>query len=117
MKKQYEISVVPLAIDLSHPESPEQLVEKIKEKGITIDLLINNAGCADTGAFNELPWDAHAKLIQLKLTSLTQLCYLLLPDLLSQPRAGIINVSSIAGMIPLTRKGRTHRMLYCPIKT
>lgn len=117
LQEQHPIRVVPIAIDLSHPKSPEQLVIKIKEKGITIDLLINNAGCADNGAFIDLPWDAHANLIQLMLTSLTQLCYLLLPDLLSQNRSGIINVSSIAGMISLTLKGRMHRMLYRPIKT
>jgi uncharacterized protein len=117
LQEQYSIEVIPFAIDLSQPSSPKQLVTEIQNQGITIDLLINNAGRADTGAFLDASWDEHADLIQLMLTSLTQLCYLLLPQLLSQPRASIINVSSITGMMNLTLNGRMHRMLYRPIKT
>jgi short-subunit dehydrogenase len=117
LQKKYQVNVTPIAIDLSDSDAPKTLFNIIEEKGLNIDLLINNAGRADSGPFVETPWQEHRDLTTLMLSSLTELCYLFMPKLLSNNTSGIINVSSIAGIIDFSLKGRTHRVLYRPIKS
>ena len=116
LREQYQISISYYAIDLSKTNSAKQLADSMQTDAVEIDLLINNAGQGDLGEFLEQPWQHHDALIQLMLTSLTELCYLLLPQLLSKPHCAIINVSSILGLMQFKLKERSHRTLYRPIK-
>ncbi len=87
--------------DLADPAQREAFVEWVNGLNFKIDLLINNAGYGDHGPFAESDWDKVRGMIQLNVEALTHLTLRLLPQLKSHPRAAILNVSSIAGMIPL----------------
>ncbi|MBV52581.1 MAG: short-chain dehydrogenase [Coxiellaceae bacterium] len=117
LSDQYGVNAWYYPIDLSKRDSAKALVSAMKLDQLNIDLLINNAGHGDVGEFHEEPWQHHEALIQLMLTSLTELCYLLLPQLLSRQRAGIINVSSIVSLMSMPLKGNKLRVLYEPIKS
>ena len=117
LKQKYAIKVTVIAADLSEEDAADNIFKVVNEQGLKIDLLINNAGRADFGAFDKTPWIQHRALINLMLTSLTKLSYLFLPQLLACEKGALINVSSIAGLIGLSPKGRTHRVLYRPIKS
>jgi len=117
LSDQYGVNAWYYPIDLSKRDSAKALVSAMELDQLNIDLLINNAGHGDVGEFHEEPWQHHEALIQLMLTSLTELCYLLLPQLLSRQRAGIINVSSIVSLMSMPLKGNKLRVLYEPIKS
>src|SRR5690606_12273336 len=51
LKQQYDIQVNPIAKDLIKQESPFELCEEIKDRGIRIDVLVNNAGKASSESF------------------------------------------------------------------
>ena len=89
------------AEDLSVPGSAEKLYNAVTEAGLSVDLLVNNAGYGRWGAFMEHEPADYTRMIQLNITTLTELCHLFLGDMLSSKSGGIINVASIASFGPV----------------
>jgi short-subunit dehydrogenase len=87
--------------DLSLPESGAKLYNQIKSAGLGVDILINNAGYGRWGELTSFERDDYAKMLQLNVTTLTDLCHLYLPDMVAQGGGGIINVGSMASLSPV----------------
>ena len=87
--------------DLSLPESGKKLYDQIKSAGLKVDLLINNAGYGRWGELTSHERDDYSKMLQLNVTTLTDLCHLYIPDMVSQGGGGIINVGSLASLSPI----------------
>jgi len=85
-----------VAADLAAPDAPERLMEEVEALGLTVETLINNAGFGSAGRFDSLPADRQAEMIDLNVRSLTLLCRLALPAMLSRRRGFILNVASTA---------------------
>ena len=90
--------VIPL--DLAQPRSGAALVERLSAAGLEIDVVVNNAGFGLQGEFAELPTDRQTEMIQLNVTTLTELTRLLLPRMLARQRGGVLNVASTAAFQP-----------------
>jgi hypothetical protein len=97
-----------LAADLGDPSAPPRLREALHSQGISIDVLVNNAGFGSRGAFDERPWYEHAAMIQVLVTAVAHLTHLLLPDMVERRWGRILNVASLAGLLP----GAPKRTLY-----
>lgn len=89
-----------LPFDLSDPESPKRILERLSAEGIRVDVLVNNAGFGLLGAFAELPLQAQLAMIQVDATSVVHLTRLFLPGMLERGRGGILNVASTAAFQP-----------------
>jgi len=76
-------------------------VESVVAAAPTIDLLVNNAGFGDYGPFADSDPGKQLRMVQLNVTVLVELTQRYLPSLLERGAGGIINVSSIAGFVPL----------------
>jgi short-subunit dehydrogenase len=87
--------------DLSEPGAAEQLHDEVTSAGLQVDLLINNAGYGRWGDFDEFERDDYGRMIQLNITSLTDLCHLFIPDMIARGGGGVINVGSVASFIPV----------------
>ena len=87
--------------DLSLPESGKKLYDQIKSVGLNIDILINNAGYGRWGELTSHERDDYSKMLQLNVTTLTDLCHLYIPDMVTQGGGGIINVGSMASLLPI----------------
>ena len=87
--------------DLSMPESGKKLYDQIKSAGLNIDILINNAGYGRFGELTSHERDDYSKMLQLNVTTLTALCHLYIPDMITQGGGGIINVGSMASLSPI----------------
>ncbi len=101
IESKHQVVVKAYKQDLSLPNAAKALYEQVKEGNQGIDLLINNAGFGKWGAFNEFSMEDYQSMIHLNVTSLTELCYLFLPDLRKKSEAGIINVGSTASLLPV----------------
>jgi short-subunit dehydrogenase len=86
-----------LSADLSRQSGAELAYTELQRLGVTVDVLVNNAGVGMQGAFAALPLDRQLQMIQLNVTSLTALTRLLLPGMLQRGRGGVLNVGSTAG--------------------
>lgn len=94
------IDVVTISKDLFKPESPFELYQEVKEKGIQINVLVNNAGQGVYGEFADTEIAREVDIIQLNITSLVVLTKHFLQDMLSLGSGKILNLSSIASKTP-----------------
>jgi uncharacterized protein len=80
---------------------PQAVVRKVEELGLTVDLLVNNAGFGTWGRFWELAPEQEAQQVRLNCEAVVVLSRAFLPGMVERRRGGIINVASTAGMQPL----------------
>ncbi len=100
LEKRYGIQVVTVEKDLSKQGAGEELYSGIKDKGIEIDYLVNNAGTGGHGKYHERSWDADRDMINLNITALSALTKFFLPDMLERNSGKILNIGSGAGFVP-----------------
>lgn len=113
LSKTYGVKVSFFTDDLSNPKAPARLADKIAKAGIEIDFLVNNAGYTVPGHFAEANWQAQADLIQVMLGSPSELTHIFLPSMVSRGYGRVVNVASVAGLLP----GAPGGSLYGPIKS
>jgi uncharacterized protein len=85
-----------VALDLSLPESPARLFEEAEKRGLTIDLLINNAGFGSFGDFSKADLARELNMIDLNIKALVELTYRFLQPMRERKQGAIINVASTA---------------------
>jgi short-subunit dehydrogenase len=94
--------VVPWACDLADEEATLQLVNDVLAQTGAPDILINNAGFATYRTFEQLPLDEISALIGVNLLAPIRLTRGFIPAFIARRSGIIVNISSIAGRIPLT---------------
>lgn len=87
--------------DLSNRAEVEEFLNWLAAAGLQVNFLVNNAGLGDHGSFAESDWQRVAQMLDVNIGALTRMTHGLLPMLRKQPRAAILNVSSIASLIPI----------------
>lgn len=97
----YGVQTHVIAMDLSKPDAPQNLFEKISALHIHIDILINNAGFGVYGLLHETDLLKNQSQILLNVYALASLTQLFLPNMVQRKSGIIINVASIAGFQPL----------------
>ncbi len=96
----FNVDVRVIAKDLSKADSAQEIFEQLKLGNIIVNILINNAGFGHLGKFSETDWDVEQRMIQLNITTLTQMTKLFLPDMLDLNQGAIMNVASTAAFMP-----------------
>jgi short-subunit dehydrogenase len=86
--------------DLSDPAAPVRLVAEIAARGLTVDILVNNAGYGVPGRYDKPSWDVHAAFLQVMVTAVCHLTYLVLPGMVDRRWGRIVNIASLAGHLP-----------------
>lgn len=86
--------------DLADNAAPRQLFDAVAAAGLTVDVLVNNAGFGDLGPFVKADGAKTLKMIQVNVAALTELVSLFLPGFVARNRGRILNVGSIAGFQP-----------------
>jgi len=94
------VTVRTIVLDLASPPAPKFLFDQMQTEGITIDVLINNAGFGAFGEFAQMSNEEIFGQIQLNITALTELTRLFLPPMLASHSGRIMNVASTAGFQP-----------------
>jgi short-subunit dehydrogenase len=95
IRQQHRIEVVVEQVDLSDVAAVTQLHQRLRGRGIAIDILINNAGHGLQGPFLDGELDAAAAMVQLDIASLTAVTHLFALDMRSRGRGKILLVSSL----------------------
>ena len=100
LKEKFGIAVRVIVKDLSDASAPEEVFTELQQEGITVDVLVNNAGFATYGMFAETDLAAELQEMQLNMVTLTQLTKLFLPGMLKRRQGKILNVASTAAFQP-----------------
>jgi short-subunit dehydrogenase len=101
LQQQYNINVEVIVKDLSQISAPQEVFDAVQAKGLSVDILINNAGFGDYGEFVKTDCDRQIQMIQLNNIALVALTHKFLPQMRERSSGSIINVSSIAAYQPL----------------
>lgn len=91
------------AVDLAQPNEVENLCVWLNREGIAVDFLINNAGLGDRGSFATAAPKRVQEMLAVNIVALTALTHSLLPAMIARKRGAILNVSSIAGFMPIRK--------------
>jgi short-subunit dehydrogenase len=94
------IQVITIAKDLFDREEAFSLYAEIKEKGIEIDVLVNNAGQGVYGKFDQTDIDRELLIIDLNIASLVVLTKCFLTDMVGRKSGKILNLASVASKLP-----------------
>ena len=100
LAQQYGITSQAIAADLADAAAPEELFTQLAAAGVTVDVLVNNAGFGELGPFATIDLATGRRMIQVNITALTDLTKLFLPGMLTRGRGRILNVASTAGFAP-----------------
>jgi len=87
--------------DLANHSAVEELNAWLEHEKIHVDLLINNAGLGDSGAFATSDPRRNEQMTLVNVVALTFLTRSLLPQMIARKRGAILNVSSSAGFLPI----------------
>lgn len=97
---KYGVNVMVLPMDLMEKNSARKVFDYLKENNIEVEYLINNAGLGGYGNFHERDLKKELDMIQLNITSLTELTHLILPEMVKRKTGKILNTASSAGFLP-----------------
>ncbi len=86
--------------DLADPATPTGLITELAGHGRQVDALVNNAGYGMKGGFGQSAWAEHQAFIQVMVTGLCALTHAALPGMVERRFGRIVNVSSVAGLLP-----------------
>lgn len=87
--------------DLAQPDAAQRLAGALRRKRRRVDVLVNNAGVLEQGAFAAMPASSHSQMIQLNIAGLTALLAELLPPMVARGSGRVLNVASIAAFQPI----------------
>lgn len=97
---QYGTHAEVISEDLSDPQAPERLVQAITARGLQVDVLINNAGYGVPGSYASTEWSQQHRFLHVLVTAPAELTHRLLPPMLERRWGRIVNVASLAGLLP-----------------
>ena len=100
LQQRYGSRVELIVEDLERPDAPARLCAELEARGLTIDALVNNAGYGVPGAYLASSWEVHARFLQIMVTAVAELTHRLLPGMVERQYGRIINVASLAGLVP-----------------
>ncbi len=100
LEARYSIKVTTIPADLADPAAPAEIFRILKQEGIVLSLLVNNAGFNVYGKFEETDLEEEIKMIRLHIDAVTRMTKLFLGQRSRQKKNLILNVSSIAGFVP-----------------
>ncbi|MDG4800750.1 SDR family NAD(P)-dependent oxidoreductase [Micromonospora sp. WMMD980] len=86
-------------VDLADAGATDRVAAEIRRANPRIRLLVNNAGVALGGRFDQVTLDEFLWVVEINFRAVVRLTHTLLPALKAEPGAHLVNVSSLFGLI------------------
>ena len=90
-----------LVADLSKATDRKAVAARCKSEENPLDLLINNAGIWQFVSFGEMTQKDMRQMMDVNVTAVVELAHAAVPGMVKRGHGGIVNISSIAGFLPL----------------
>ncbi len=99
--KAHGVRAEVVAADLTDDTSREALAKEVGNRGLTVDVLVNNAGFSTTGAVARADAAREVAMVRTNVEAVVHLCTLFLPGMVARNRGAVLNVASTAAFQPL----------------
>jgi hypothetical protein len=98
--ERHRVDARVVALDLGTPEGPAALHARVRDLGLAIDVLVNNAGFGVHGRFLDIPWERERAMLELDVLSLVHLTKLFTRDMVARGFGHVLQVASIGAFQP-----------------
>jgi len=98
--KEYGCSIITIQKDLAAENSAVEVYQEVINRGINVNVLVNNAGIGSCGLFHEISYDKDIEMISLNIRSLTILTKLFAKRMVELGNGKILNVASTGAYQP-----------------
>lgn len=98
---RHDVRAEVVVADLSERDQRVSLVDQVAERGLIIDVLVNNAGFSTTGALVEIDPDREIAMLRTNVEAVDHLCGLIVPGMVERGRGAVLNVASTASYQPM----------------
>lgn len=99
------------SLDVTDPNSISALADRLRQDGVVIDVLVNNAGYGAMGPLAEFPMDELRRQFETNVFSIVAMTQALLPGMLRQQSGRVVNIGSVSGVLVTPFSGA-----YCATK-
>ncbi|MBV6697174.1 SDR family oxidoreductase [Kitasatospora aureofaciens] len=100
LQRKYGVETEVLTADLATDEGIGAVEARLADTGRPVDLLVNNAGFGNKGAFLTVPLQAELDMLKVHIEAILRLTTAALPGMRERGRGAIINVASVAAFLP-----------------
>ncbi len=87
--------------DLNDPTAPQQIYDATEGAGLAVDVLVNNAGLGQYGAFHLSPVEQELSQVRVNCEAVVRLSRLFVPRMVERGRGWVLIVASTASFQPL----------------
>lgn len=101
LREAHSVRAEAISVDLTDAAARSQLVEEVAERGLTVDVLINNAGVGTFGTVSESDPAREVAMLRTNVEAVAHLCSLFLPGMVGRERGAVLNVASTAAFQPM----------------
>ena len=100
VRKSHNVGTHIIVADLADVGAASTITSELRRKNLTVDFLVNNAGYGVPGSYINVTWADHSKFMQVMVTAVLDLTYQLLPGMIERGWGRIVNIASVAGIVP-----------------
>jgi hypothetical protein len=100
LKAAHKVDVHVFPLDLGAPDGPAKLHEQVTAAGLTVDVLVNNAGFGTLGPFLDTELEKELAMIRLNVSAVVDLCGRFVPAMKARGSGRVLNVASVAAFQP-----------------
>lgn len=101
LQDQHGVHAESLPADLADPDQRARVEQRLADELLSpVDLLVNNAGLANSGRFWELDAGVLQAQLEVNVVTVLRLTNAVLPGMVRRRRGAVVNVSSVASFFP-----------------
>ena len=100
LAREHSVAATPIACDLAEVGGARKLAQAVKASGLSVDVLVNNAGFGHAGPFTSSDLGTQVGMIDLNVRALVELTHLYWDGMRERRRGGVLNVASTAAFQP-----------------
>jgi uncharacterized protein len=101
LQKAHDVRSEVIALDLTDAAARGAILGTLTERGLTVEVLVNNAGFSTTGPVSRSDREREMAMIRTDVEAVVDLCSIFLPGMVERGRGAILNVASTAAFQPL----------------
>jgi uncharacterized protein len=104
LERNHGVRTEVVAASVSERAGREGLIEEVEGRGLTVEVLVNNAGFGSGGRFQRQDVEREEEMVRTNIEAVVGLCGTYAPKMVARGRGAILNVGSVAGFQPVPRQ-------------
>ncbi|MEU7478829.1 SDR family oxidoreductase [Lentzea sp. NPDC042327] len=100
LRERHSVVVRCVPLDLDEPGAPHRLLEVVREAGVEVEMLVNNAGTSSRALVADSDPAALRRLVDLNAGALTELTALVVAGMVRRGRGSVVNIASTGAYTP-----------------